>query len=130
MAQLAEVVSELQQGQSLTQVQPQLQAITQQIEAFNTKQPTYSFAKIKELADTVSEWRAHESITQHIGELNDLVVRSQRSLKTFPAMQQLAQSVKTMRSVDALVNGPVADQLKEVAEHLTDKGISVTPKPK
>nr|WP_249370274.1 MobF family relaxase [Acaryochloris marina] len=130
MDQLAEVVSELQQGQSLTQVQPQLQAITQQIEAFNAKRPTYSFAKIKGLADTVSEWRAHESIAQHIGELNNLVVRFQRSLKTFPAMQQLAQSVKSMRSVDALVNGPVAEQLKEVAQQLTDKGISVTPKPK
>nr|WP_235112048.1 MobF family relaxase [Acaryochloris sp. 'Moss Beach'] len=130
MGQLAEVVSELQQGQSLAQVQPQLQAITQQIEAFNSKQPKHSFARIKELADTVSEWRAHESITQHIGELNDLVVRSQRSLKTFPAMRQLAQSVKSMRSVDALVNGPVAEQLKEVAQQLTDKGISVTPKPK
>ncbi|MGR3280129.1 hypothetical protein ACSYAD_34320, partial [Acaryochloris marina NIES-2412] len=78
MTQLAEVVSELQQGQSLAQVQPQLQAITQQIEAFNAKQPTYSFARIKELADTVSEWRAHESIAQHIGTLNDLTVRAQR----------------------------------------------------
>ncbi|KAI9129880.1 MobF family relaxase [Acaryochloris sp. CCMEE 5410] len=128
--QLAEIVSELQQGQSLAQVQPQLQAITQQIEAFNAKQPTYSFARIKELADTVSEWRAHESITQHIGALNDLTVRAQRSLKTFPAMLQLAKSVKAMRSVDALMNGPVADQLKEVARQLTDKGMSVTPKPK
>ncbi|ABW31505.1 conserved hypothetical protein (plasmid) [Acaryochloris marina MBIC11017] len=130
MAQLAEVVTELQQGQSLAQVQPQLQAITQQIEAFNAKQPTYSFAKIKELADTVSEWRAHESITQHIGALNDLTVRAQRSLKTFPAMLQLAKSVKAMRSVDALMNGPVADQIKEVAQQLTDKGMSITPKPK
>ncbi|KAI9129217.1 AAA family ATPase [Acaryochloris sp. CCMEE 5410] len=128
--QLAEIVNELQQGQSLAQVQPQLQAITQQIEAFNAKQPTYSFAKIKELADTVSEWRAHESITQHIGALNDLTVRAQRSLKTFPAMLQLAKSVKAMRSVDALVNGPVAEQLKEVAQQLTDRGMSVTPKPK
>ncbi|ABW32306.1 conserved hypothetical protein (plasmid) [Acaryochloris marina MBIC11017] len=130
ITQLAEVVSELQQGQSLAQVQPQLQAITQQIEAFNAKQPTFSFARIKELADTVSEWRAHESIAQHIGALNDLTVRAQRSLRIFPAMLQLAKSVKAMRSVDALMNGPVANQLKEVAQQLTDKGISVTPKPK
>ena len=88
MAQLAEVVTELQQGQSLAQVQPQLQAVTQQIEAFNHKQPKYSFAKIQDLADTVSEWRAHESIALHLGELNDLTRRAQKSLHEFPAMQQ------------------------------------------
>lgn len=128
--ELAEIMIDLQQGEDLAQVQPQLQAITQQIEAFNSRQPTYSFARIKELADTVSEWRAHESIAQHIGALNDLTVRAQRSIRDFPAMQQLANAVKSMRSVDALMNGPVADQLKAVTQQLEDKEMSVTPKPK
>ncbi|MGR3280440.1 hypothetical protein ACSYAD_35905, partial [Acaryochloris marina NIES-2412] len=86
--------------------------------------------KIKELADTVNEWQAHESIALHLGELNDLTVRVQRSLHEFPAMQQLAQEVQSMRSVDALANGPVAEQLKDIAQTLADKGMSITPKPK
>lgn len=128
--QLAELVVDLQQGENLAQVEPQIQAITQQIEAFNSRQPKLSFAKIQDLADTVSEWRAHESIAQHIGELNDLTVRVQESLHEFPAMQQLAQEVKSMRNIDALANGPIAEQLKGIAQELANRGMGITPKPK
>nr|WP_249370257.1 MobF family relaxase [Acaryochloris marina] len=128
--QLTDMVVDLQQGEDLALVQPQIQAITQQIEAFNDRQPTYSFAKIKELADTVNKWRAHESIAQHIGALNDLTLRAQGSLHEFPAMQQLAQEVQSMREIDALANGPVAEQLQDIAQKLADKGMSITPKPK
>ncbi|MGR3280442.1 hypothetical protein ACSYAD_35915, partial [Acaryochloris marina NIES-2412] len=86
--------------------------------------------KIKELADTVNEWQAHESIALHLGELNDLTVRVQGSLHEFPAMQQLAQEVQSMREIDALVNGPVAEQLQDIAQKLAAKGVSTTPKPK
>lgn len=132
MTELTEVITAVQLEQALLNqvLHEQLEQLTHQLEQIQARQFPHQYEGISELAASISNRRAEEAISQHLSQVDELVEQVQQAMNATPDMQRLAQTVRDMREISTLAEGPIAEELKTLAERLQDKGISITPKPK
>lgn len=132
MTELAEVMTSVQSEQALLNhgLHEQLEQLTHQLEQIQARQFPHQYEGISELAASISNRRAEDAISEHLSQVDQLVEQVQQALNATPDMQRLAETVRDMREISTLAEGPIAEELKTLAERLQDKGISITPKPK
>ena len=132
MTELTEVIASVQSEQAILNqgLHEQLAALTQQLEQIQARQFPHQYEGISELAASISDRRAEEAISEHLSQVDVLVEQMQQEMNATPDMQRLVQTVKDMREISALAEGPIADELKALAERVQNRGINITPKPK
>lgn len=129
LASLAQTVHSFnaqQQFQS-SDLLEQLQAISERITGLNEQVINYEFKGMNELANTIYERHAAEAITEHLQSLRSGVERVDDPVRNHPQLQQLAETVRSLRSNQVFANGAGAEQLQLLAEELKQIGLSTTP---
>jgi hypothetical protein len=107
----------------------QLQALAERTTGLNNQVLNYKFGGMKERAFTIYERHAAEAITEHLQSLRSGVERVDELVRNHPQLQQLAETVRSLRSNQVFAEGAGAEQLKQVAEELKRIGLSTTPQP-
>lgn len=131
LAQLAQTVHSFnaqQQFQSPGLLE-QLQAMTERITGLNRKVINNEFRGMNELATAIYERHAAEAISEHLQSLHSRVERVDEIVRNHPQLQQLAETVRSLRSNQVFANGAGAEQLQHSSEELKRIGLSTTPQP-
>lgn len=107
----------------------QLRAMSERVIGLNKKIINYEFKGMNKLASAVYERHAAEAISEHLQFLHSSVERVDELVHIHPQLQQLAKTVRSLRSNQVFADGVGAEQLQQVVEKLRSIGLNTTPQP-
>ncbi|ABW33028.1 conserved hypothetical protein (plasmid) [Acaryochloris marina MBIC11017] len=132
MAKLAGTIHDINAEKTLLNsgLEASLAELATSIEQLQSQPSIYEYEGMKNLAEAIAQRRAEAAITQHLEGVDEAVKQVQQMIGQTLEMQELGQTVRDMREVGAVAEGPITEELKTLAERLQGKGINITPKPK
>jgi len=108
----------------------QLQSLTERTLKLNKQLSNYKFKGMNELAEVIHERHVDQAIAEHLESLHPNIERMNELAHNHSQLQQLADTVRSLRSNQVSTDGAGAEQLQQLAEELRHKGLNTTPKPK
>jgi len=128
----AALVNSFQVEQMLvsSSLKAKLGEIAAQLDKFEFLARPFEFEGIKELVESVAQFRADDALAQHMAVFNDALSQVNLSVQHYPDLQKLGEAVHSIKATEGNLQPEVTKPLQELSERLRDRGIDSTPTPK